>query len=261
MAGGRLDDKVAIVTGGTSGIGAAIVRRFAEEGALQVVVGTPTDEEARRAEAARLGEGRAVFVGVDVTEPGAAARIVRAAMAAYGRLDALVNNAGVDYSGVHVLGSDLDVSRRVFEVNFFAPLALLQEAARAMVAGRPGGEATGAVVNVASRAALVGIRGMAVYGASKAALVSLTRSAALELAPQVRVNAVAPGMTEGPMMQAWIEGQPDPGAFARELLASIPQGRMATPEEIAAAVLFMVSDEAQHITGAVLPVDGGYTAA
>ena len=137
MAGGRLDDKVAIVTGGTSGIGAAIVRRFAEEGALQVVVGTPTDEEARRAEAARLGEGRAVFVGVDVTEPGAAARIVRAAMAAYGRLDALVNNAGVDYSGVHVLGSDLDVSRRVFEVNFFAPLALLQEAARAMVAGRP----------------------------------------------------------------------------------------------------------------------------
>jgi len=167
---------------------------------------------------------------------------------------------------VHVLGSDPATARRVFEVNFFAPLALLQEAARAMAgaagphAGAASGHAGGAIVNVASRAALVGVRGLAVYGASKAALVGLTRAAALELAPAVRVNAVAPGMTEGPMMQAWIDRQADPAAFTAELVAGVPAGRMATPPEIAAAVLFLASDEARYITGAVLPVDGGYTA-
>jgi NAD(P)-dependent dehydrogenase (short-subunit alcohol dehydrogenase family) len=193
--------------------------------------------------------------------------VVRAALTAYGRLDVLVNNAGVDYSGVHVLGSDPATSRRVFEVNFFAPLALLQEAARAMAAGAAtahsgaaANHAGGAIVNVASRAALVGVRGMAVYGASKAALVALTRAAALELAPGVRVNAVAPGMTEGPMMQAWIDRQANPAAFTAELVAGVPTGRMATPEEIATVVLFLASDEASYVTGAVLPVDGGYTA-
>ena len=260
MSDGRLHDKVAIVTGATSGIGAAIARRFAAEGALQVVAGTPNDADAKRAALAELGEGRAIFVGADLTEAGAAARVVRSALTAYGRLDVLVNNAGVDYSGVHVLGSDPATSRRVFEVNFFAPLALLQEAARAMAGGAAAGHGGGAIVNVASRAALVGVRGMAVYGASKAALVALTRAAALELAPGVRVNAVAPGITEGPMMQAWIDRQADPAAFTAELIAGVPAGRMATPEEIAAAVLFLASDEARYVTGAVLPVDGGYSA-
>lgn len=270
MTTGRLADKVAIVTGGSAGIGAAIVRRFAAEGALQVVAGTPGDLERKCAEVAELCGERAVFVGADVTEPGAAERIVSAALEAFGRLDVLVNNAGLDYSGVHILETDLDVARRVFEVNVLAPLALLQAAARAM--GATPAEADpaaptdacsaggGAIVNVASRAGMVGVRSMAAYGASKAALISLTQAAALELAPHIRVNAVAPGMTEGPMMRAWIEGQPDPAGFERDLVASIPQGRMATPEEIAAAVLFLASDEAGHITGAVLPVDGGYTA-
>ena len=148
------------------------------------------------------------------------------------------------------------------EANVLAPLALLQEAARAMGAGgvtaspAPGG----AIVIVASRTGLVGMRDMAVHGASKAALISLAKAAALELAPAVTVNAVAPGMTEGPMMRTWIESRPDLDEFERSLLATIPQARMATPEDVAAAVLFLTSDEARHITGAVLAVDGGCAA-
>ena len=150
------------------------------------------------------------------------------------------------------------------EVNVLAPLALLQEAARAMGAGAaaasPAPAPGGAIVNVASRAGLLGIRDMAVYGASKAALISLTKAAALELAPAVTVNALPRGMTEGPMMRTWIESRPDPDEFERSLLETIPQARMGTPEDVAAAVLFLASDEARHITGAVLAVDGGYTA-
>jgi NAD(P)-dependent dehydrogenase (short-subunit alcohol dehydrogenase family) len=270
VSAGRLADKVAIVTGGSAGIGAAIVRRFAREGALQVVAGTPGDLERKCAEVAEVCGERAVFVGVDLTEPGAADHVVAAALKAFGRLDVLVNNAGIDYSGVSLLETNLDVARRVFAVNVLAPLALMQAGARAMgasaaepddaapTAARAG--AGGVIVNIASRAGLVGVRSMAAYGASKAALISLTKAAALELAPAIRVNAVAPGMTEGPMMRAWIDAQPNPAAFARDLVASIPQGRMATPEEIAAAVLFLASAEARHITGAVLTVDGGYTA-
>lgn len=262
MSGGRLQGKVAIVTGGSAGIGAAIVRRFAAEGAAQVVVGTPESVERKRAALSALG-GRATYVGVDITESGAAARVVDAALQEFGRLDVLVNNAGIDYSGVGLLDLEPGYSHRVFEVNFFAALALLQEAARVM--GDGGGvtddrAAGGAIVNIASRAGLVGVRSMAVYGASKAALISLTKAAALELAPAIRVNAVAPGMTEGPMMRAWIESRPDPAAFERDLVASIPQRRMATPDDVAAAALYLASDEARHVTGEVLAVDGGYTA-
>ncbi len=116
---GRLREQVAIVTGGASGIGAAVVRRFAEEGARQVIVGLAGEEERAAALIDELGRERAVFVAGDVTEPETAARAADAAMEHYARLDVLVNNAGLDYSGVHVLESDLEFSRRVMEVNFF----------------------------------------------------------------------------------------------------------------------------------------------
>jgi NAD(P)-dependent dehydrogenase (short-subunit alcohol dehydrogenase family) len=106
---------------------------------------------------------------------------------------------------------------------------------------------------------VVGVPTMSVYGASKAALISLTRTAALELAPRIRVNAVAPGATETPMMRAWIDAQDDPAGFERALAATAPLGRLAQPREIADAVLFLASGEASHVTGVVLPVDGGYT--
>lgn len=258
---GRLEGQVAIVTGGASGIGAEVVRRFAAEGARQVVVGLPEEEARATALVDDLGGDRILFVAGDVADPGTAARATAAAVKAHGRLDVLVNNAGLDYSGVHVLESDLAFSHRVMDVNFFGPLLMLQAAARVMAASPTAdpGSPSGAVVNLASRAGVVGVRGMAVYGATKAALIGLTRTAALELAPAIRVNAVAPGATDTPMMRAWIEEQDDPTSFEATLTAAVPLGRLARAGEVADAVLFLASREAAHVTGVVLPVDGGYT--
>jgi len=250
---GRLHGKVAVVTGGTSGIGAAIAGRFAAEGARQVLVGLPDDADKASSCRERLGKDVTEFVAGDVADPATAVTAVKAALEGFGRLDILVNNAGVDYSGVDLLETDLTYSRRVMDVNFFGSMLMTQAAGLVM---RPAG---GAIVNVASRAGVVGVPTMAVYGASKAALLNLTRTAALELAPSVRVNAVAAGATETTMMRTWIDEQEDPASFERNLAMSIPIGRLARPREIADAVLFLVSDEASHITGAILPVDGGYT--
>ncbi|MFQ5427088.1 MAG: SDR family NAD(P)-dependent oxidoreductase, partial [Gaiellales bacterium] len=182
-------------------------------------------------------------------------RAVDCALARFGQLDVLVNNAGVDLSGIRLLDTTLEQARDTFAVNFFGALTMLQACARAME------DRGGAIVNVASRAALVGVPTMAVYGASKGALVSLTRAAAIELAPnEIRVNAVAPGLTETRLVRDWIGAQPDPDAFREAISATIPQGRFASPAEVAAAILFLATDGARHITGTTLSIDGGYTA-
>ena len=180
-------------------------------------------------------------------------RVVAEAMERHGRLDVLVNNAAIDHTG-DVLETPIEEVRELFDVNVFGAMHMLQAAGRAM---RDRG---GAIVNVTSRLASIGVPSMAMYGAAKGALLSLTRGAAVELAPQrIRVNAVAPGMTRTPLFEAWAAAE---GAeVADAAAAAIPQGRFATPEEVAAAIAFLASDEAAHITGASLPVDGGYTAA
>jgi NAD(P)-dependent dehydrogenase (short-subunit alcohol dehydrogenase family) len=255
VSGGRLEGKVAIVTGATEGIGAAVARRFASEGARLVLVARR--REPGEALVAVIGPERALFVAGDVAEPETSERAVAAAGEAYGRLDVLVNNAGVDLSGVPLLDTTLEQIRRLVEVNVVGATLMLQEAARAMRA--LGG---GSIVNLTSRLGLVGLPGSTVYGATKGALHALTRGAAVELAPHgIRVNAVAPGLTETPMVRTWIEEQPDPEAFRARHAATIPQGRFATPEEVAAAVLYLASDESASVTGASLSVDGGYTAA
>jgi NAD(P)-dependent dehydrogenase (short-subunit alcohol dehydrogenase family) len=245
---------VAIVTGGTSGIGAAIVQRFAQEGARQVVVALPGEQTQGTNLVASLGFERARFIGGDVSARGTAEQAATLALEAFGRLDVLINNAGIDYSGISVMESGIDDCRRIFDVNFFAAVLMLQASAKAF------GSRGGSIVNVISRAAIVGVTGMGVYGASKAALLALTRTAALELAPAVRVNAVAPGATNTGMMRAWIDQQPDPGRFEEQLVSTIPQGRLASPDDVASAVLFLASDESSHVTGTFIAVDGGYTA-
>jgi NAD(P)-dependent dehydrogenase (short-subunit alcohol dehydrogenase family) len=145
----------------------------------------------------------------------------------------------------------------VFETNVLGAYRMLTRIARALKA-RDGGS----IVNVTSRLASIGVPTMAVYGASKGALLALTRGAAVELAPYgIRVNAVAPGMTATPLMEAWLADQPDPEASAAEVARTIPQGRVGTPEEVAAAIAYLAADESAHVTGASIPVDGGYTAA
>ena len=250
---GRLEGKVAIVTGATGGIGEAVARAFVREGARSVLLVARTQDALERL-ATELGPAATAHAG-DVGDP-ATARAVLARAEDFGGLDILVNNAGLDLVSPVLDTSEAD-ARRIFDVNFFGALFLLQAAARALAA-----RGAGAIVNVSSRTASAGVPGMAVYGASKGALEALTRAAAIELAPrQVRVNAVAPGLTRTRMNEEWVGAQPDPQAFLRQLEARIPQGRLARPEDVAAAIVYLASDEARHITGVTLAVDGGYTAA
>jgi NAD(P)-dependent dehydrogenase (short-subunit alcohol dehydrogenase family) len=251
IAAARFHGKVAIVTGGTSGIGAEAARRLASEGASVLITGRSAQRG--RAVLASLGTGGA-FIAADLTEPGAATRVVEAALSTYGRVDVLVNNAALDHAGP-LLDTPVDEAREVFEVNVFAALAMLQCAARAMLTDG------GAIVNVSSRLASVGAPTMAIYGASKGALSALTRSAAVELAPhRIRVNAVAPGMTRTPLFDAWCAQQAHPAGAEDRVVAAIPQGRLAEAADVAAAIVFLACDDASHVTGVSLAVDGGYTA-
>jgi NAD(P)-dependent dehydrogenase (short-subunit alcohol dehydrogenase family) len=248
----RLTGKTVIVTGGTMGIGEAIVRRCLQEGAHVVVVA----RNAERGEhlAAELGD-RVRFVAGDVGDPATADAAVDAA-AESGGVDVLVNNAAVDFTS-DLLDTDGEDVRRVFETNFFGAFWMLTRVARELVA-RGGGS----IVNVSSRLASIGVPSMVVYGASKGALLALTRGAAVELAARgVRVNAVAPGMTATPLFDAWLAGHSDPEAVAAEVASAIPQRRVGTPEEVASAVAYLAADESAHVTGASIPIDGGYTAA
>jgi NAD(P)-dependent dehydrogenase (short-subunit alcohol dehydrogenase family) len=248
----RLEGKTAIVTGATMGIGEAIARRLGEEGARLVLVAR--EPERGEALAAELGEG-ARFVAGSVTDPGAADAAVVAA-ADTGGVDVLVNNAGIDFTAELLRSDEKDV-RRVFEINFFGALWMLKRVA-AELRGRGGGS----IVNVTSRLASIGVPTMTIYAASKGALLALTRCAAVELAPAgIRINAVAPGLTATPLLEEWVAGQPDPESFRAQLAEAIPQRRFARPEDVAAAVAYLAADESAHVTGASIPIDGGYTAA
>lgn len=189
----------------------------------------------------------------DVADPTTADCAI-AATRLFGRLDVLVNNAGIDFTS-DLLQTEADDVRKVFGVNFFGAFLMLTAAARAMNDG-------GSIINVISRTASVGVPTMTVYGASKGALLSLTRGAAIDLAPLgIRVNAVAPGLTATPLAEAWIADQPEPDRFRQHIESSIPQGRLGRPGDVAAAILYLASDAAAHVTGISLAVDGGYTAA
>jgi NAD(P)-dependent dehydrogenase (short-subunit alcohol dehydrogenase family) len=238
--------RVALVTGAGRGVGAAVAERFVAEGVRVLAVSrtlrTSSDE-------------RLVHFAADLTDPDSGRQAVDAAVEAFGRLDVLVNNAGVDLVGP--LGeTTAEEARRTFEVNALAPLWMTQAAIG------PLSERGGAIVNVTSRLAHIGVPGMSVYGASKGALRALTHGAAVELAPLgIRVNAVAPGMTETDLLREWLETLPDPRAARAEVESRVPLGSLAQPEEIAAVICFLASDAASHLTGVSIPVDGGYTAA
>ena len=247
------DAPVAIVTGANRGIGRAIARRLAQRGHHVVLVAR--DARRNQETVSELGPDRALAVAGDVSGPETADAAVAAALARWGRVDVLVNNAALDLA-VPLLDTSPAQARQVMEVNLLGALFLLQACARAMNA-RGGG----AIVNLSSRLASVGVPTMAVYGAAKGAIESLTRGAAIELAPLgIRVNAVAPGFTETPLFTEWLADQDDPEGARAGVAAQIPQQRLATTGDVAAAVCFLAGDEASHITGVVLPVDGGYTA-
>ena len=248
---GRLDGKRTIVTGAGRGIGKAIVAKFLAEGAR--VIACDLVPERMQAAVAELAVGGEVHgLAGDVTDPEFCAALVRAAEERLGGLDVLVNNAGIALVQPF-LGHTLDAWDRTLAVNLRAAFLLGQLAARSMVARGAGG----AIVNMASTNGHVGERGLAAYNASKAGVVLLTKTMAIELAEHgIRVNCVSPGWI---MTDLALEGGHDP-AFIDAYLEKIPLRRYGRPEEVANLFAFLASDEAGFITGESVVIDGGQLA-
>ena len=244
---------VALVTGATSGIGVEIARKLAEDGFTVIISGRSTERGERVAD--ELGE-RVHFIKADLTDTRAAQALVDQSIRLAGRLDVLVNNAAIDHAGA-LLDTPAEEVRETFETNTFGAISCLQAAGRAMRAQGTGG----AIINITSRLASIGVPTMSIYSASKGAMLALTTAAAVELAPHnIRVNAVAPGMTNTPLYAEWVSSQDDPEATERHVASAIPLGRIAEPADVAAAVAYLASPAAAYVTGASLPVDGGYLA-
>lgn len=253
---GRLAGKVAMVTGAGSGIGRAAALRFGREGAAVVVV--DVDAEAAEATAASVEAeaGRAIGVAADVTRDVQVRAAVQAAVETFGELTVLYNNAGVNSTGSVLEATEPDWER-CLAVNVTGTFLCSRAAAAAMLDA--GG---GAIVNQASVAGLVGIPHFAAYCAAKGAVVALTRSMAVDLTPQgIRVNAVAPGTVLTPLMEPMLtaRGGGDLSKGLAMTAEKYPIGRLGTPEDIAAVALFLASDEAAFLTGAVVTADGGMT--
>lgn len=250
MTDRRLAGKAVVVTGATSGIGWATATRLHAEGASVLATGRDSgrgDELVRS-----LGE-RIRFISADITDPETAGAVVNGCTESFGAIDAVVNNAALDLSQ-ELLSTPMSAVRRLFEVNTFGTIAMVQAAAGSMVHG-------GSIVNITSRLALIGVPTMAVYAASKGAVQAFTRSAAVELAPRgIRVNDVAPGMTKTPLYDEWLAGTADPDQTESDVVFRIPLRRLALPDDVAAAVAYLISDDAQYVTGTTIRVDGGYTA-
>lgn len=245
--------RIAIVTGATSGIGVVIAQQLVASGFGVALVGRSV--ERGEAVARDLGDD-ARFFASDLSASGASAQLVARVVDSFGRLDVLVNNAAIDHTNDLLAVGEEEIVR-TFETNTFATMNLLIAGARQM---RDQGDG-GAIINITSRLASIGVPTMGVYSASKGAIEAFTRASAIDLAPfNIRVNAVAPGMTRTPLYQEWLEGLPDPEGEAQRVAAAIPLGRIAEPEDVAAVVDFLASERASYLTGTSIPVEGGYLA-
>ena len=248
------EQKVAVLTGAASGIGWALAQAFAGEGYAVCVL--DLDAETCRQRASELAgdqAGNHLGLGCDVGDETQVIDTFDAVVARYGRIDALVNNAGISSSQEPSIGQDMAYFDKITRVILNGTFLCSRAAYHPMAA-----RGKGAIVNVGSIAGMVGLPRRNAYGAAKAGIVSMTRALACEWAAQgIRVNAVAPGYIATPMVKSLVEGgHVDTGRLSRR----IPMARLGTPEEVADPILFLASDAARYVTGATLSVDGGWAA-
>ncbi|WP_018661094.1 SDR family NAD(P)-dependent oxidoreductase [Heyndrickxia acidiproducens] len=244
-----LENKVAVITGAASGIGEAAARLFSKEGA-KVVIGDVAKSEITVADKINQAGGEALFVHCDVADKYSVRHLMERATDTYGKIDILVTCAGIPekHGPVHEL--DLAYWQKVLDINLTGVVLSNKYAIQYMLKN-----GSGAIVNMGSFMAHVGVTNSAAYSAAKAAVVNLTRAEAVTYAKQgIRVNSVSPGSADTPALAYFTDDQ------IREAIEKNPMGRLGKPEEIANAVLFLVSDQASYITGTDLHVDGGYTA-
>ena len=249
-----LRNKIALVTGAASGIGAAIAEAFARAGAFVFV--TDRDEKSGRgiAEKIKARGGSAEFQELDVTSEENCQRVAQTVVSAKGRLDILVNNAGIGHVGtmLQTSGADLD---RLYAVNVRGVFNVTKAFLPDMVNRKSGN-----IINLASIGGVVGVRDRVAYCTTKFAVAGLTRSMALDHAKDgIRVNCICPGRVETPFVAARLAEYPDPDKARQEMSATQALGRMGRPEEIAAAALYLASDESAFVTGTEFIIDGGFS--
>jgi meso-butanediol dehydrogenase / (S,S)-butanediol dehydrogenase / diacetyl reductase len=247
----ELKGKVAIVTGGSSGIGEAISQTLAKEGASVAIADIKTGSTAEKI---RDGGGEATFIQTDVRKENDVKRFVEETLRRYGQVDILCNNAGVELVRplVETTTSDWE---RVIDTNLKGVFLFSREVLPHMMKRKEG-----LVVNIASQLGLVGLPGLSAYCASKGAVITMTKAMALECARfGVRVNAVCPGAIDTPMVQREVNLESDPAAARHDMIGRHPLGRLGRSDEIAQAVLFLSTPRSSFITGHSLVADGGYT--
>lgn len=246
----RLDGNVAIVTGAGTGIGEAAARTFAREGAKVVLVGRREQPLRANADAIQVAGGEALVIAADVSQAVDADAIVRGAIDAFGRLDFLFNNAGIQGRGGPIVDMEEASFDELIAINLKGPWLMTRAALRAMIPAKRGG----VIVNTSSFLSTAATVGTSAYSASKAGLDAMIRALALEAGPHgVRINNVNPGVIDTPMLRAHGDEIIPP------LAARAALGRVGTPEDIADTVVWLCTDEARFITGQSLLVDGGFT--
>jgi 3-oxoacyl-[acyl-carrier protein] reductase len=242
-----LKDKVAIVTGSSRGIGQGIALRFAKEGARVVVNGRSEEAMKETLDRIKKAGGTAVGIAADISDPKQVKNLVTQTVKKFGRLDVMVNNAGI-VDTAPITEMTPDTWNKMIAVDLTGVFYGIQEAAKVMKKG-------GVIVNTSSIAALMGFNGLAHYCAAKGGVLSLTQEAAIELAAKgIRVNAIAPGIIETDMTKS-IKDSPEQ---LKGMMARIPLKRLGQPADIAGAALFLSSDDSSYVTGQLLVVDGGW---